>query len=248
MWLSLDNVRERLLRTGLAPGHVRRYVAELQEHLADLVAREQAAGMDATQAQQRAASLLGSEAQLVQGMIDSGAPRALAARAPWSVFAVAPVLLLMALAAATGASMMHLLAPLRGLAPADFPSGYASLIAAVSFVTSYLVGPLLAAGCIIIALRQRLASPWVWVGLALIALLSAVFGFHMHVVPDADGGRGQVMFAALAAVYEHGRPDPTATLNLVLLRAAVLFGAAATAYGALRARLTRPDVTLRRET
>ena len=37
-------LRERLLRAGVAPRHVRRYLNELDDHLADLRAEEERAG------------------------------------------------------------------------------------------------------------------------------------------------------------------------------------------------------------
>jgi len=40
----LRELEERLLRAGVAPRHVRRYVAELRDHLADLRAEEERAG------------------------------------------------------------------------------------------------------------------------------------------------------------------------------------------------------------
>lgn len=241
--LPFENVRERLLRAGIPPGHARRYVAELREHLADLEAQERASGLDARQAEASARALVGSDAQLAQAMIDK-APRSLAARAPWSVFTVLPVLLLIGVVYVTGHSMFRLLSPIQGLAPADMPAGYANLIAAVSFFTSYLVGPLLVAGCITAALRQRLSSAWVWVGLALIALLSGPFGFHMNFVPYAGGGQGRTLFSAIGVVYQDGRVDPAATLGLAAMRAAILFVAAAIAWRALQARF----INTRRET
>jgi hypothetical protein len=242
MSLSLENVREQLLRAGIAPGQVKRYVGELHEHLADLVARERAAGVDAQQARARATALLGTEAQLVQAMLNSGVPRSLAARAPWSVFTVIPLVLLVAVTAATGVAMFRLLWPIRDLTPAELSSGYASLIAITSFVTNYLVGPLLAAGCIVMALRQRMASAWVWVGLALIALISGLSGFHMHAVPAADGARGGMLFSSIGIVYRDGHPDLVATLGVAGLRAAVLFIAAAAVYRVLQLRLMSTGV------
>lgn len=232
-----ENLREQLLGAGIPPRHARRYINELREHLADLETRERAAGLSAQEARDRAFALLGSEAQLAEAMIRV-APRSLAARAPWSVLAVMPVLLLVLAIAVTGNLMMHLLMPVRGLAPSDMPAGYASLIAAVSFFASYLIGPLLAAGCIVAALRQRLASRWIWVGLALIAVISGFLGFHVHFAPMANGG-GEATFArasALGIVYQDGRPDLAATLGLALLRATLLFAIATLAYRALKAR------------
>src|SRR5689334_9220019 len=83
---SLEHVRSQLLRAGFPPRHVNRYVRELQEHLADLVTREQSIGLTMQEAQAKACTLLGTDAQLVQAMIDRRPPRSLAAKAPWAVF------------------------------------------------------------------------------------------------------------------------------------------------------------------
>jgi hypothetical protein len=242
MQLPFENVREQLLRAGIAPRHASRYVTELREHLADLAAQQRATGLDSRQAEERALALLGSDTQLAQAMIDKGAPRSLAARAPWSVFGVLPVVLLMAVIWVTSKSMMHVLWPLRGLSPSELPTGYLGLITTISFFTNYLLGPLLAAGCIAVALRQRVLSRWVWVGLVLIALVSGLVGFHMYSIPSADGARGAtlMLFSVAGVVHEHGTADLASTLAVAALRAAVLFTMAAVAYRILQARLSSP--------
>lgn len=231
---QFETLSERLLRAGIPPRHVKRYVTELREHLADLEAEASASGLDARESRRQALARLGSEAELAQAMIDK-TPRSLAARAPWLMLALVPVLLLVIVIRVTNLSMMHLLAPLSTLAPAQIPGGYASLIATVSFISTWLVGPLLAAGCVAAALRQRLSSRWLWVGLALIAVVSGFMGFHMHVF-GTDGAAGGVRFSAVRVVYAGTRVDTAATVGFALLRAALLFAAAAIAFRALRAR------------
>jgi hypothetical protein len=230
-----ESVREQLLRAGIAPRHANRYVTELREHLADLAAQQRASGMDAGKAREHAMALMGSDAQLAQAMIDRGAPRSIAARAPWSVFALLPVLSWLLVIGITFFAMSRLLWPVRGLAPMDMPAGYTTLIAMVSFVSSYLVGPLLAAGCIVIALRQRLASSWVWVGLVLVALISGPVGFHMHYIPSVTG-KSETLFSGMGIVYVDGSASLPATLSVAALRAAVLFTMAALAYRGLQSR------------
>ena len=72
-----ENVREQLLEAGIAAGHVNRYIIELREHLADLTSRERANGADPKDAASKARTLMGSDAQLVQAMLDRSPPRAL---------------------------------------------------------------------------------------------------------------------------------------------------------------------------
>ena len=52
-------LRERLLRAGVAPRHVRRYLTELHEHWSDLVAEEQRSGRSRTEAEAVALARLG---------------------------------------------------------------------------------------------------------------------------------------------------------------------------------------------
>ena len=235
MHQPFESVREQLLSAGIAPRHVNRYITELREHLADLAARECATGMDARQAHERAIALLGEDRQLAQAMIEKGATRSLAARAPWSVFAVLPLVALLAVLGVTFFAMFQLLWPVRDLTPTDIPAGYSALIAVVSFVTTYVVGPLIAAGCITMALRQRLSSGWVWIGLALVALISAPLGFHMHSIAS-DSGQTQTIFSGTGVVFQNGHANVAATLSVAALRAAVLFTMAAITYRVLRSR------------
>src|SRR5580698_7179055 len=108
---SFDSLREQLLRAGIAPRRVRRYVVELREHLIDLTEQERALGLDARQAGERAMVLLGADAELALAMIRSSPSLSLAARAPWMVFVIWPVSLLVAAILLNDLLLMHLLTP-----------------------------------------------------------------------------------------------------------------------------------------
>jgi hypothetical protein len=237
MSLPFESVREQLLRAGVTPRYANRYVTELREHLADLIERERASGLGVVQAAERALALIGKDGDLARATLERGAPRSLAARAPWAMFVILPIVLWMVMLSADIASMMHLLWPVRGLMPSEMPDSYRALIGLGSFISRYLVGLLLVAGCIAVAVRQRLASGWIWVGLSLIALLTGILGFHMHVIPPQGGQRGGAVYSMLALVYVQGRENLPATLGSWALHAAVLFGIAAAAYRVLWMRL-----------
>ena len=226
---SFENVREQLLKAGIAPRHVGRYVTELREHLADLVARERAGGLDARDAEAKARTILGSDAQLTQAMLDRSPPRSWAVKAPWAVFGILPVVTIVAVSAIVTMSLFNLLMPVMGQLPSEMPAGYQALIAAAVILTGYVVGPMLAALCIAIALRQRLSSAWVWVGLTLISLFSGFFGFHAPSGPNDPYRAVQLGDGVLG------------TLMLVGLRAGVLFILAALAYRMLK---QRRDITV----
>jgi hypothetical protein len=233
--LPFENVREQLLRAGIPPRFAGRYVIELREHLADLTERERKAGLDATAASERARELLGTDTQLTQAMIET-APRTLASRAPWAVFGVLPLVTLVAFICAIDVSMFRLLQPVHTAWPGGVPNTDVGIITAASFVTSYLLGPAIASACISVALRQRLSSLWVWIGLGVIALASNLFGFHMNVLPSLGGHPGGASFSVSPSVWIDGHVSAAATLSLVALRATILFTIAAFVFHYLRSR------------
>ena len=90
--LPFDHLRETLLRAGIAPRYVRRYVGELRDHLEDLTAQQRQAGYDSTEARIRARARLGSDDELAAAMLAQKNFRAWASRAPWAVFLLLPPL------------------------------------------------------------------------------------------------------------------------------------------------------------
>ncbi len=230
----LEQVREQLLRAGVSPRYANRYVRELREHLADLTEQELACGRGAEEAAERAREILGHDALLTRTAIDNRAPSSLAARAPWAMLVALPVMLLIAVIVANAFWTMHLLLPGHEARFAQRTEDYRGLLSIVSFVVSYLLAALLAVGCVAVALRQRLASGWLWVGLLLISTVSGFFGFHQHVIAPDGGHGGGMMYSVAAIVYLHGRASMAATLGVALLHAGVLFAMAAMAYRILR--------------
>ena len=59
MQKRLAELRERLLRAGVAPRHVRRYLSELADHVADLRGEEERAGSGTVAAEAAALERLG---------------------------------------------------------------------------------------------------------------------------------------------------------------------------------------------
>ena len=68
--MRFDTLRETLLAGGIAPRHVRRYLAELSEHLDDLTAEQRTLGYDATDAVLRAHARLGDDGELAKAMLE----------------------------------------------------------------------------------------------------------------------------------------------------------------------------------
>jgi hypothetical protein len=82
MWLH--ELRERLLRAGVAPRHVRRYLTELREHWADLTAEEERAGRNPAEAATLALTRLGRVDELARTMIEQPELRSWTAPVPCS--------------------------------------------------------------------------------------------------------------------------------------------------------------------
>jgi hypothetical protein len=168
----LSELRERLLRAGVAPRHVRRYLAELTDHLSDLVAEEKRAGRSPSDAEAAALTRLGSIDGLAKAMLDQPALRSWSARAPWAALGLAPVV---ALAAAwsvaffilwTGWQMFLPGAPTPFVRIDGFGVAYFALGRWIYFLAPFLAGWTIT----FVAARQRIKTLWPALGFTLVAL------------------------------------------------------------------------------
>ena len=66
--MLFEALREQLLKGGIAPRHVRRYLGELEDHLAELTRCEQDAGYDPADAAIRARAALGPDEELADAI------------------------------------------------------------------------------------------------------------------------------------------------------------------------------------
>jgi hypothetical protein len=172
MSAPFEGLRERLLRGGIAPRHVRRYLRELDEHLTDLIADQQAAGYDGEDALMRARARLGDDAELAQAMIEQRDFRSISARFPWAVFTLLPPLTMLLVVAAPVlliAGMAKLGEVLLGLHGVAEPVWFQLLAHGLLAVASFLTIPLAALLFTIIAWRQRLSAWWVVLALGVMA-------------------------------------------------------------------------------
>jgi hypothetical protein len=173
--MPFDAIAETLLKGGIAPRHVRRYVRELDDHLDDLTAQQRAAGYDDADAAARARARLGEDAELAQAMLDQPGMRSWPARMPWLVFLLLPPIL----TAATGLALY---------AAACF-IGYGAAMTAVQM----LAAPAMAALLVLLAGRQRLKPAWPLLGIALLQLLTPLFAAHVGPHQNLQVGYGMVI-------------------------------------------------------
>jgi hypothetical protein len=188
-------LRERLLRAGVAPRHVRRYLTELEEHWADLTAEEERAGRTRAEAEALARARLGRVDDLARTMIARRELHGWTARAPWAVLGGGPVL---GLALGWGAALLILWTG-WGWFLAGSPSPFVPRLHGFEIVwfgvgrMLYYWSPLLAGwSMIVLAGRQRVRAVWpVLLGSLLVALLGATGSVDVR-PPVAPGRSGDV--------------------------------------------------------
>src|ERR1035438_8582319 len=166
---------ERLLRAGVAPRHVRRYLTELADHWTDLTAEEERGGRSRADAESAALVRLGRMDDLARAMIEQRRFQSWCVRAPWAVFGLAPLFLL---AAAYLVACLILWSGWNIFLPGtDSPfvriGGFAILYFDVGRLLFYSAPFLVGWGIGYVAARQRLKAVWPMAGLALIAWMGA---------------------------------------------------------------------------
>src|SRR5215469_12702550 len=90
MQASFDPLFRRLLEGGVQRRSARRYLAELKDHLDDLIAEERRAMSDPREAETRALSRLGSFDMLADAMIERREFQTWSHRAPAAAYLIAP--------------------------------------------------------------------------------------------------------------------------------------------------------------
>lgn len=173
-------LRERLLRAGIAPRHVRRYLTELREHCSDLAAEEERAGRNRKEAESAALARLGNTDDLAQAMIHQPQLRPWCARAPWAVFSASPLILLGA--AYLFACCYLWLGWTIFLPHADTPFGMRNSGSIYSFSNLYfqagkyfyLFAPIFVGWCAsVLSARQRMNGAWLALSVGLIAWMGS---------------------------------------------------------------------------
>jgi hypothetical protein len=191
-----NELRERLLRAGVAPRHVRRYLTELADHLADLRREEESTGLSRAEAEAAALARLGTMDDLANAMIVQRNLQSWSARAPWAIFALAPAL---SLAAAWTIALLILWTGWQIFLPgARSPfvavPGPVYGLENIYFQTGrmiYFGAPFFIGWCIsTLAVRQRLQAIWPVAGLLLVAVAAATA--QVHATRPTGPGTGHV--------------------------------------------------------
>lgn len=211
----LHELRERLLRAGVRPGAVSRYLGELRDHLDDLVAEAISDGLPDAEARSRAWQRLGGIDALARPMETDRRFHSWAGRAPWAVFVLIPALAYVAMVVSIVIGMIFATEP--GFAP--------DWLTPVFDAAQYLAGkviPVLGAWLLAgIAMRQRSRLLWPLAGVAILVLLSASVQLSFTVPGSGQSG---VIGAGLAlpSILHMLAMILLATLPVLWMRATIL--------------------------
>jgi hypothetical protein len=187
-------LEERLLRAGVEPRHVRRYVAELRDHLADLSTEEARTGKSRADAEAAALRRLGDVEQLAAAMEGRSEFQSWSARAPLAVFGVGS---LACLAVGYFVACFILWSGWRMFLPGSvtpfggrlegLPALYFGVGRMLYFWAPVLVGWWMG----VLAARQRVRVVWPVVGMALVAWVGCMRRVHA-IRPESGGVGGHV--------------------------------------------------------
>jgi hypothetical protein len=179
-------LRERLLRAGVAPRHVRRYLTELTDHLADLRAEEERAGRSRADAESAALVRLGGMDDLAKALLLLAGAWFVALFILWSGWQI----FLPGADTPFGAGRVY------GFANLYFQAGKA-----LYFGAPILVGW----GIGLIAVRQRLKTLWPMVGLVLIVGMGGTSQVQASRTA-VHGGVGHIRMDFALGTSVHGLP------------------------------------------
>jgi hypothetical protein len=209
-----ERLSERLLRAGIAPRHVRRYVRELGDHFDDLVREEREGGASRELAQTNVLARLGNDDNLAEAMLERPGLRSLAARFPWAVFGLGPLVIPLLIAVAAlyfeiwfGNHMGGIYSYLTGQPPGPVTAKLATRVFTTYNTLAVYIAPLLFAWAFYwLGTRQRMRPAWIITGVVLICVLG---GFQELVFYDKGYVGGGVLSFQSGLLYFLPLPKDT---------------------------------------
>jgi hypothetical protein len=213
-----ESLRERLLRAGVGPCHVRRYLSELRDHYDDAVRAELANGAHLDAAREAAWARLGTEESLAQSVLERPELRSTAARFPALVFGAGPALVWLGLPMALAGALS--LVPEAGR-HAAVNAAFIDTYHALCTLYARLMPVLLGAAALEAASGRRLPKRWPLVGAATVDVLAGTLTAYS--LPGELGLTSSLLPWLLPFSTVLGPRDPLA-LGEGLLRAACMLG------------------------
>lgn len=185
-----EDLSRRLVRAGIAPRQVKRLVAEIEAHFADLVAELRSTGLSQAQSESQAAVRLGTDEVLIANIMAHPELRSWARQRPWLAFVLLPLLALagqfvLSMLAAVGVVVFSTqVLGITHLYPGPVPWVVRGLQA-----YGVWIAPVTAA-CAACLLAARSGAPITWpiVGCTLVALLGAATNASFEWSPAGPQG------------------------------------------------------------
>ncbi len=180
-----EDLRARLLVAGVAPRHIRRYIAELEDHLADL---RTDAPDEAT-----AAARLGDVDTLAQPMLSRPEFRSWTARAPWATLIGGPIVAMAAASAACFAVFAAIILSIKAMNPgrAIEPMWLQNMVQGVVYVLVFIAPILIGWATAAQAVERRLAPHWPIAGLLVFAFVTGTLDIGVN-FPKIAGEHGEL--------------------------------------------------------
>lgn len=208
------DLREDLLRAGISPRRVNRYVRELSDHHADLTEHLEAHGHARPDAERDALQRLGSHDTLLLPMLADTRFRSMASRWPALVYLGLPL---------ASQVILALLAALSLIAAASTPLRPALIDLASGAAILWLAGSVILSWAAILAAHRRRASMR-WPVIAALAVSTLAAATNIGVTMPMADIHGEITLA-----LTHPAPLPLVTLAaLSLLPLLLHFGARST--------------------
>jgi hypothetical protein len=190
---QFKSLAERLLRAGVAPRHVRRYLGELRDHFDDLLRDELKREADRTTAERAAWMRLGDEELLARSVLSRADLRSVSWRFPGIVFGAGALLIWVAALALTLIAI-GLLPDTSASVAEQGLSGKPLLVYALCFLFARILPVIFAIGMLAAAARQRLVSRWPVVGAAVLAVLGGTTTISLALA-TGGGEKAHVMMS-----------------------------------------------------
>jgi hypothetical protein len=210
---EFERLRERLLRAGVAPRHVRRYIGELRDHYDDILREELTADANRAAAERAAWVRLGDEEQLAHSVLSRPELRSVSARFPGIVFGAGALLIWV------GALALTVLA--IGLLP-ETSAWKPITVYALCYFFARILPVTFAIGMLAAAVRQRLVSRWPMAGAAILAVLGGTTSVSLAL---AVGERAHITMSQSLIPFLLPFPDAVGPMDLPALAEGIARGA-----------------------
>jgi hypothetical protein len=186
-----DNLREALLRAGVAPRHVRRALLEIEVHFRQLIDDALARGESGDGARIEARDLLGTDQALIQRYAGTPELRAWSSRWTAAWFTLVPLLIFAALFVATAAVLCLIVDQMSPYLHHVHVSARASYLIdlAVRLVFLWAMPLSIAGAFAVLAYRRRIAPQWPVAGIIILCGLASLINVNFVLTGGATPGQ-----------------------------------------------------------